>query len=149
MARFAPIALMLAVMFMCIAFATPSVKADGKVFLSIATDTSSGSTMPRQRAIIAFKDGEQRLAIDTAFTGAGEEFAWLVPLPSEPEILPATKGMFDTAAMVTAPRVTHQGPPFELTIAGLLIFLSITIALLATTKRLVALIGVLLPTGRS
>ncbi|MFI4854141.1 MAG: DUF2330 domain-containing protein [Phycisphaerales bacterium JB065] len=109
MARFAPIALMLAVMLSCLAFATPDAKADGKVFLSIATDTGSGSTMPRQRAIIAYKDGEQRLAIDTAFTGAGEEFAWLVPLPSEPEILPATKGMFDTAAMVTAPRVSGRG----------------------------------------
>jgi hypothetical protein len=146
MARLAPLAFLLAALLSVLAIGTPTAHADGKVFLSIASDPSgsASATMPRQRAIIAFKDGEQRLAIDTAFVGPGEEFAWLVPLPSEPEILPATKGMFDTAAMITGPRVSNQGPPFELTIAGLLILLSITIALLATTKRLVALIGVLL-----
>ena len=93
MARPAPIALCVALLLALVAFATPSAHADGKVFLSIATGSDeASSTMPRQRAIIAFKDGVQHLAIDTAFTGAGEEFAWLVPLPSEPEILPRSTG---------------------------------------------------------
>lgn len=112
MARPAPIALCIALLLALVAFAAPSALADGKVFLSIAVDgAEAGSTMPRQRAIIAFKDGEQRMAIDTAFTGAGDEFAWLVPLPSEPEILPATKGMFDTVDLLTAPRVNSRMVP--------------------------------------
>ncbi|MFG0293696.1 MAG: DUF2330 domain-containing protein [Phycisphaerales bacterium JB050] len=144
MARFAPIALMLAVMLSCLAFATPDAKADGKVFLSIVTDTGSGSTMPRQRAIIAYKDGEQRLAIDTAFTGAGEEFAWLVPLPSEPEILPATKGMFDAAAMVTAPRVSGRGASLDAMVPVIVILPVTLLAIWFRARRLVPLALILL-----
>lgn len=83
---------------------------DGKAFPMVADPLAdvASSTMPRQRAIIAWDGAEQRLAIDTAFTGEDTEFAWLVPLPSEPEILPATKGMFDTAAVLTAPRVERR-----------------------------------------
>jgi len=145
MARPAPIALCIGLLLALVAFAAPSAHADGKVFLSIAVDSAeAGSTMPRQRAIIAFKDGEQRLAIDTAFTGAGEEFAWLVPLPSEPEILPATKGMFDTAAMITAPRVTSRGIPNELIISGVVFLACILILLGVRTRGLRALAVVLL-----
>gem|GEM_PF-4401232 len=83
---------------------------DGKAFPMVADPLSdaASSTMPNQRAIIAWDGAEQRLAIDTAFTGEGTEFAWLVPLPSVPEILPATKGMFDTAAVLTAPRIERS-----------------------------------------
>jgi hypothetical protein len=82
---------------------------DGKAFPMVADPLAdAASTMPRQRAIIAWDGAEQRLAIDTAFTGDGTEFAWLVPLPSEPEILPATRGMFDTAAVLTAPRIERS-----------------------------------------
>lgn len=84
--------------------------ADGKTFPMVADPLAdvASSTMPRQRAIIAWDGTEQRLAIDTAFTGEGTQFAWLVPLPSEPEILPATKGMFDTAAVLTATRIERS-----------------------------------------
>ncbi|MFI4915641.1 MAG: DUF2330 domain-containing protein [Phycisphaerales bacterium JB060] len=102
---------------------------DGRTFPMVAdplVDTAS-SAMPRQRAIIAWDGTEQRLAIDTAFTGEGTEFAWLVPLPSEPEILPATKGMFDTAAVLTAPEIkdaSGQGWLIALGVAVLLIVLT-------------------------
>lgn len=145
MARPAPIALCVALFLSLMAVATPAANADGKVFLSIATGSGeAGSTMPRQRAIIAFKDGVQRLAIDTAFTGAGEEFAWLVPLPSEPEILPATKGMFDTAAMVTAPRVSGRGASLDAMVPGIVILLVTLIAIWFRARRLVPLVLILL-----
>lgn len=136
MARFAPIALMLGAFLSCLAFATPDAKADGKVFLSIATDTGSGSTMPRQRAIIAFKEGEQRLAIDTTFTGAGEEFAWLVPLPSEPEILPATRGMFDTVDLLTAPRVNSRTVPDIVIAPAVLIMVTVLVMIWCKARGL-------------
>ncbi len=145
MARPAPIALCIALLLALVAFAAPSARADGKVFLSIAVDSAeAGSTMPRQRAIIAFKDGEQRMAIDTAFTGAGDEFAWLVPLPSEPEILPATKGMFDTAAMVTAPRVTGRGAPLGAIAPGVLVGAIVLIAIWFKLRKVAALLVILL-----
>ncbi|MFU8828343.1 MAG: DUF2330 domain-containing protein [Phycisphaerales bacterium] len=100
--------------------------------------------MPRQRAIIAFKDGVQHLAIDTAFTGAGEEFAWLVPLPSEPEIQPATKGMFDTAAMITAPRVTGRGASLPTTAPGVLVAVIVLIAIWFRGRNLALVLLVLL-----
>lgn len=79
--------------------------ADGKFFPLIAEPTAP--TIPAQRAIIGWDPPYQTLAIDTAFVGNGDQFAWLVPLPSEPEITPATRGMFDSVAALTAPRITR------------------------------------------
>ncbi len=136
MARLAPIAFLFAALLSMALLATPTAKADGKIFLSIATDTGSGSTMPRQRAIIAFKHGEQRMAIDTAFTGAGEEFAWLVPLPSEPEILPATKGMFDTVDLLTAPRVNGRMVPDVVIAPAVLIIITVLVMIWCKARGL-------------
>lgn len=96
---------------------------DGKAFPMVADPLAdaASSTMPRQRAIIAWDGTEQRLAIDTAFTGEGTEFAWLVPLPSEPEILPATKGMFDTAAVLTSPRIERSDSGGMLVLGAVLV----------------------------
>ena len=98
---------------------------DGKAFPMVADPLSdaAGTTMPSQRAIIAWDGAEQRLAIDTAFTGEAAEFAWLVPLPSEPEITPATKGMFDTAAVLTAPRLKRSSAG-KLVFGGVLLILA-------------------------
>ncbi|MCR9217915.1 MAG: DUF2330 domain-containing protein [bacterium] len=146
MARLAPLAFLLAAMLSVLAIGAPDAHADGKVFLSIASDPSgsASATMPRQRAIIAFKDGEQRMAIDTSFVGPGEEFAWLVPLPSEPEILPATEGMFDTAAMITGPRVTGRGAPLGAIAPGVLIGAIVLIAIWFRARRVAALFTILL-----
>lgn len=89
-------------------FAAPA-RADGKFFVAVADEggTGGGATIPAQRAVIAWDPPYQTLAIDTAFVGDGDRFAWLVPLPSEPEITPATRGLFDSAAALTAPRITR------------------------------------------
>ena len=104
-------------------FASAACLADGKTFAMVADPLSdrARTTMPSQRAIIAWDGAEQRLAIDTAFTGEGTEFAWLVPLPSEPEILPATKGMFDTAAVLTAPRIERSDHGVAFLLGGSLV----------------------------
>lgn len=120
--------------------------ADGKTFSMMVADPladNTGSTMPRQRAIIAWDGTEQRLAIDTAFTGEGTEFAWLVPLPSEPEILPATKGMFDTAAVLTAPRLkTENGLGWPIGV-GFAVLLMVFAAIVGK-GRAARIVGVLL-----
>ncbi|MFI4881387.1 MAG: DUF2330 domain-containing protein [Phycisphaerales bacterium JB064] len=107
--------------------------------LSDAADT----TMPRQRAIIAWDGAEQRLAIDTAFTGEAAEFAWLVPLPSEPEITPATKGMFDTAAVLTAPRLKRSSAGKLLFGGVLLILASLGMMTLRSSIARIALLSVI------
>ncbi|MEQ8846021.1 MAG: DUF2330 domain-containing protein [Phycisphaerales bacterium] len=112
--------------------------ADGKAFPMVADPLadSASTTMPRQRAIIAWDGTEQRLAIDTAFTGEGTEFAWLVPLPSEPEILPATTGMFDTAAVLTSPRI--DGRASHHLFALLIFFATLFVVIVVACRRSVA-----------
>jgi hypothetical protein len=76
--------------------------ADGKVFPSLdyaATDT------PDQRALIHWADGVQTLVIETRFSGEGTDFAWIVPLPAEPEVFEATTGLFPTLRVVFSPRI--------------------------------------------
>lgn len=64
-------------------------RSDGKFFVASADESGAGPTIPAQRAIIAWEPPFQTLAIDTAFVGDGNHFAWLVPLPSEPDITPS------------------------------------------------------------
>ncbi len=40
-----------------------------------------------QQAVISYKDGVERLLIDSTLKGDGTDFAWIVPIPSEPTAL--------------------------------------------------------------
>ena len=78
-----------------------SLFADGKVF-------STGDVrvnIPDQSALLCFDGKTERLVIETAFDGKGEDFAWVVPLPSVPRIEAATPGLFPTLRVITRPRV--------------------------------------------
>src|SRR5687767_1469324 len=74
--------------------------ADGKVFAPRAN-----VLMPDQSALIHYADGVEYLAIETRFVGEGQDFAWIVPLPSVPEIEQITPGLFPTLRVQLAPRV--------------------------------------------
>lgn len=78
--------------------------ADGKVF-SHATPVV---TIPDQAALIHYQDGVQYLAIETRFEGEGQDFAWVVPLPSVPEIEEVTTGLFPTLRSLFAPEFIHR-----------------------------------------
>jgi hypothetical protein len=82
--------------------------ADGKVFARVGPDP----TMPDQQALIHFDGRVQTLAIETRFEGEGTDFAWVVPLPSIPEISAATTGLFPTLRAVFAPELADpsEGP---------------------------------------
>ncbi|CAG1010624.1 hypothetical protein PHYC_03890 [Phycisphaerales bacterium] len=84
-----------------------TVLADGKLFAPAFVDQSSVQ-IPDQQALICFKDGVETLAIETRFTGKGTEFGWVVPLPSQPEITPATTGLFPTLHAVFAPEARAE-----------------------------------------
>jgi hypothetical protein len=75
--------------------------ADGKVFARVGPDP----TIPDQQALIHYDGRIQTLAIETRFEGDGTEFAWVVPLPSIPEISAATTGLFPTLRAVFAPEL--------------------------------------------
>ena len=87
-----------------------SVVADGKVFPPVAFP--AGVRIPDQRALIHFTNGVERLVIETRFTGAGTNFAWVVPLPSQPVVEAASTGLFPTLQYLFRPTVTHNVPKY-------------------------------------
>ena len=84
--------------------------ADGMVVPTIAYPAKV--TIPDQRALICFSNGTERLVIETRFTGAGTNFAWVVPLPSQPVIEEATPGLFPTLQYLFRPTIVHNVPPY-------------------------------------
>lgn len=80
--------------------------ADGKVFPPTAYPVEV--RIPDQRAILAWSNGVERLVIETRFTGAGTNFAWVVPLPSPPKVEAATRGLFPTLTHLLRPRVVNS-----------------------------------------
>jgi hypothetical protein len=82
--------------------------ADGMVVPTIAYPAKV--TIPDQRALIYFTNGTERLVIETRFTGAGTNFAWVVPFPSQPVIEEATTGLFPTLQYLFRPEIMHDVP---------------------------------------
>lgn len=83
---------------------------DGKVFRPQAV--LAETTIPDQRALLAWSNGVERLVIETRFTGEGTNFAWVVPLPNPPVIEEATSGMFTTLAYQMRPELVHDPVPW-------------------------------------
>ncbi len=83
----------------------PTARADGKIF----TTLQQQPTIPTQSALIAWDGTRQTLAIETTFTDPGSvpesDYAWVVPVPSEPELKAATTGLFPTLRAITGPRI--------------------------------------------
>ena len=92
--------------------------ADGMVVPTIAYPAKI--TIPDQRALICYTNGTERLVIETRFTGAGTNFAWVVPLPSQPVIEEATTGLFPTLQYLFRPEIVHEVPRYFLRILTLI-----------------------------
>ncbi len=84
--------------------------ADGKVFPPVAIPANV--TIPDQRALIHFTNGIERLVIETRFTGEGTNFAWVIPLPSQPVIEEATTGLFPTLQHLFQLRILYNLPRY-------------------------------------
>jgi hypothetical protein len=83
-----------------------SARADGKVFAPERVPQEVA--MPDQRALLAWHEGMQTLAIESAFVGKGTDFAWVVPLPSKPEVAAADAGLLSATAAGFLPQVERQ-----------------------------------------
>lgn len=79
-----------------------AVLADGMVFPQTAY---ARPEIPDQRALIHFANGTETLVIETAFTGPGTNFAWVVPLPTLAKIEPVSTGLFPTLQVIFQPQV--------------------------------------------
>ena len=80
-------------------------RGDGMVFPAVIDQRAQ---IPDQQALIVWRDGIETLAIETRFVGTGTEFAWVVPLPSVPEVSPATTGLFPTLRATTTPKLVDS-----------------------------------------
>jgi hypothetical protein len=85
-----------------------SAMADGMVFPTVAFPAKIN--IPDQQALIDFTNGTERLVIETHFVGAGTNFAWVVPLPSEPVIEEASAGLFPTLEYILRPEIVNDVP---------------------------------------
>jgi hypothetical protein len=104
--------------FLLLLFLPMAALADGMVVPTIAYPAKV--TIPDQRALICFSNGTERLVIETRFTGAGTNFAWVVPLPSQPVIEEATTGLFPTLGYLFRPQIIHDVPRYYLGILALI-----------------------------
>lgn len=111
--------------------ATSGARADGKVMPPVLVPQEVA--MPDQRALLAWRDGVETLVIESAFVGKGTDFAWVVPLPSKPEVEPATRGTLASVAALMQPGVTP--PAAELWWLALGLPLVGGVALLAGWRR--------------
>ncbi|MBC8010287.1 MAG: DUF2330 domain-containing protein [Burkholderiales bacterium] len=82
---------------------TPETRADGKVMPPLLVPQEV--TMPDQRALLAWSGGVETLVIESAFVGKGTDFAWVVPLPTKPEVELATRGTLASVAALMQPVV--------------------------------------------
>jgi len=90
-----------------IAFVPQIVSADGKYFPEKAYKV--GPAIPTQRAILVYKDGIEKLTIESSLDGKGQEFGWVIPLPSRPtEFKEASPGLIKALDWTIQPKVTHD-----------------------------------------
>lgn len=63
-----------------------------------------------ERIIFGFDDekGEVEMHVQITYTGAAEEFAWIVPVPNVPDILLDTSALFTQTALATLPTFSLQ-----------------------------------------
>ena len=99
-------------------FVTANCRADGMIIPP--TVLPAQVRIPDQRALIQFSKGVERLVIETRFTGAGTNFAWVVPLPAPPVIEEASTGLFPTLQCLFQPRLRHEVPSYFQLFLGLL-----------------------------
>ncbi len=63
---------------------------------------------PEQKAVILFEDGWEELILEVKYEGAVEDFGWVVPLPSEPEMSPADAVLFEYLSQATQEPVLRR-----------------------------------------
>jgi hypothetical protein len=101
---------------LCVTVATRSLLADGMVVPEVFFPKVE---IPNQQALIHCADNIERLVIETSFLGEGTNFAWVVPLPSVPEVKPVSEDFFLALRQAFQPRLIHHVHPYY---AGVLFF---------------------------
>jgi len=59
---------------------------------------------PEQKAVLLYLDGVEDLILQVQYDGAVDDFAWVVPLPSRPDVEAVDSGVFDALRAYTLAR---------------------------------------------
>jgi hypothetical protein len=77
--------------------------------------------IPSQRAALLYRNGQETLIIESAFSGEGQRFGWIIPLPSPPtKIEQASPGIIKTLSLAVGPKVKHDELHVELSLVKIL-----------------------------
>lgn len=81
-----------------------AVKADGGVFVMPEYYTFERD----QKALIYYHDGIEDLVISTEYQGNSEDFTWVVPTPSKPEVNKSSSSIFSNLNSITKTKYSSQ-----------------------------------------
>jgi hypothetical protein len=109
--------------------------ADGKFYPERAY--KKPPAIPSQRAILVYRDGVEKLTIESALEGQGHSFGWVIPLPSKPtKFEKVSPGLLKTLSLAVQPELTHDLTTMLdwLTLAGVILSLSYLFVLVRKPK---------------
>ena len=65
--------------------------------------------IPRQRALISYRNGVETLVVESAYITDSPEVGWILPIPAEPQSIEvADRDVLASVAMCMRPRVVHD-----------------------------------------
>lgn len=66
-------------------------------------------TIPAQRAVLSWKDGQETLVISSALDSESQKLGWIIPLPAVPKTIEKqTPGAINTLDFCIQPKITHD-----------------------------------------
>ena len=96
---------------------------DGKYFPEKVYKTAPN--IPGQRAVLVYKDGIEKLIIESSLEAEGKEFGWVIPVPAKPtEFKKVSHGFLETLDLILQPHLIHElGFGYDLLIIAFIITL--------------------------
>ncbi len=81
--------------------------ADG--FFSKSFAAKALPSIPSQRALLVYREGVERLVIESSLEGEGEAFGWIIPVPAKPTAFEqATPGLIKTLSGALQPKIVKS-----------------------------------------
>ncbi|MFH1915676.1 MAG: DUF2330 domain-containing protein [Nanoarchaeota archaeon] len=93
----------------------PSVIADGMFVPPSWYNDNIGE--PTQKGIIVFNGGQEKLIIEATYNGSLSDFAWIIPVPSYPQVDKANAQLFQELQYLTQPKYLRAPSMFGPVIA--------------------------------
>jgi hypothetical protein len=80
--------------------------ADGGMFVPTYIKGEEKVSSDTQKALIAWHKGMETLHVQSSYKGPATDFAWVIPVPTRPEVNRSDWSLFEAAEKATRPQVT-------------------------------------------